>query len=79
MKIILSEVAHVSLVNQRYSYFATLSTDAFLFLHLFPMKYGVIISKSYVALMGDVTPFVTKRYVLVDGVEEIRFLALRNS
>ena len=42
------------------------------------MKYGVIISKSYVARMGDVTPFVMKRYILVDGVEEIRFLALRN-
>ena len=51
----------------------------FLFvLHPFRIKYGVIISKPYVAHMGGVTLFVNNRYTWVGWVGKERFLALNN-
>ena len=74
----------VSLVNQRHFYFVVLS-NFFFFLggggvHPFGIKYGVAISKPSVTNMGGLTPFVTKRYIWVSGVEKKKteFLASRD-
>ena len=74
MKIILPEVANVILVNQRHSYFYILSNFAFFVFVLFFNKILGNNFKSYVGRKGGVTTYVTKRYILVDGVEEIELL-----
>ena len=58
--------------------FAILSNFVFILsvVNSFRVKYGVTISKRYVMDIGGVIPFVTKRNIWLDGLENIHFLVL---
>ena len=67
-------LVHACLVNQRYFfYFVTLSNFPVIVLYPFRIKYGIIVSKCCLTHMGGVTPFVTKRYILVGGLKKRDF------